>query len=190
MHPFEFIILFFSFIYTLALTHLLFAATRMIRHRRDLVFSWPHALWMLAVLVILGGNWLSFWDFKAFDEMRLPMVASGFVISIAQYFVCALVSPDFEGGETYNMKLFHEREHRTYIGGILAFCVMCIGVNTAAGASLGVVNWAAQNSLVLVMLVVLIPPLITRRPWVHILSPALMVCLGAAFSILYYPVLK
>ena len=50
MNPFEFIILFFSFIYTLALTHLLFAWTRMIRHRRQLVLSWPHLLWMLVAL--------------------------------------------------------------------------------------------------------------------------------------------
>ena len=40
MRPFEFIILFFSFIYTLALTHLLFAWTRMIRYRRTLILSW------------------------------------------------------------------------------------------------------------------------------------------------------
>jgi len=39
VRPFDFIILFFSFIYTLALTHLLFAVTRMVRHRRMLTFS-------------------------------------------------------------------------------------------------------------------------------------------------------
>ena len=50
MKSFEFLILFFTFAFALALTHLLFAATRMIRHRRTLIFSWPHALWMATAL--------------------------------------------------------------------------------------------------------------------------------------------
>jgi hypothetical protein len=58
LKAFDFIILFLSFIYTLGLTHLLLAATRMIRHRRTVIFSWPHALWMVAALGMLSGNWL------------------------------------------------------------------------------------------------------------------------------------
>jgi hypothetical protein len=75
--PFEFIILFFSFIYTLALTHLLFAATRMIRHRRELVFSWPHALWMLNALLLLVGNWMSLWDFHRQKTLSLAVIVGG-----------------------------------------------------------------------------------------------------------------
>ncbi|MFX4501401.1 hypothetical protein ABTA59_19515, partial [Acinetobacter baumannii] len=74
MHPFEFIILFFSFIYTLALTHILFAATRMIRHRRQLVFSWPHALWMANALVFLAANWLSLWDLHESKTLTLEAI--------------------------------------------------------------------------------------------------------------------
>jgi hypothetical protein len=44
MNPFEFIIIFLAFVYSLALTLLLFAWTRMIRRRRQLVLSWPHLL--------------------------------------------------------------------------------------------------------------------------------------------------
>lgn len=115
MNAFEFVILFFSFIYTLALTHLLFAWTRMIRHRRELLVSWPHLLWMLAALFNLTDNWISLWDFRNTTTLSLATIATGFAFVTLNYFLCALVSPDFEGGETYDMKCFHAREGPTYI---------------------------------------------------------------------------
>jgi hypothetical protein len=78
VRPFEFIIVLFSFIYTLGLTHLLFAATRMIRHRRIVVFSWPHVLWMAAAPFLLAGNWLSLWDFHTLQTISLTTIAGGF----------------------------------------------------------------------------------------------------------------
>ena len=115
MGPFEFIILFFSFIYTLALTHLLLAAARMIRYRRSLVFSWPHALWMLNALLLLVCNWISLWDFHLLKSMTLPVILSGFALVGVMYLICALIAPDFEDGDGYNLRVFHEREGRTYI---------------------------------------------------------------------------
>jgi hypothetical protein len=50
VRPFDFVITFLAFIYALALTHLLLAAAHMIRHRRELIFDWAHALWMAAAL--------------------------------------------------------------------------------------------------------------------------------------------
>lgn len=190
MHPFEFVILLLSFVYTLALTHLLFAATRMIRHRRDLVFSWPHALWMLATFVLIAGNWLSFWDFHNLHEMNLPTIAVGFLISIGEYFICALVSPDFEGGEGYDMRTFYRAERRTWITAWLLLCVVGTLSNVAAGASLNIQNWAAQNLIVVPIVALCIPPLFVESRWVAIGCPLLLTLLSAAYPILYYPVLK
>jgi hypothetical protein len=89
VRPFEFIIVFLSFIYTLGLTHLLFAATRMVRHRRTLIFSWPHAFWMFAVLLILLDNWIALWDFHTLNEITLGVLVGGAVLSVVQYFICA-----------------------------------------------------------------------------------------------------
>ncbi|HEV2364122.1 MAG TPA: hypothetical protein VGS12_08000 [Caulobacteraceae bacterium] len=91
LQPFEFIILFLSIIYTLALNHLLHAAARMIRYRRRIVFSWPHALWMLDTLVILLVNWLSLWDFAHKQVLSLGFIAGVLGFVIIQYFVCTLV---------------------------------------------------------------------------------------------------
>lgn len=187
MNPFEFIILFFSFIYTLALTHLLFAWTRMIRHRRQLVFSWPHLMWMLVALGNLAINWISLWDFRKEGSLPLGTIAAGFLFVIINYFVCALVSPDFEGGETYNMQRFHECEGPTYIGATLVLILASITANFFAGALLGVSNWSNENNLVIALLVPVVVPLLVKRAWVQVASPGALLAGVIAYAVIYYP---
>ena len=189
MGPFEFVILFLSFIYTLALTHLLFAWTRMIRHRRQLVLSWPHLLWMLAAFSNLGANWLSLWDFRGLKSLSLTTVSALFILVVVNYFVCALVSPDFEEGETYDMKRFHESEGATYVAAFLLLIIASIVINLFAGAALNVTNWWNENSLVSTMLVPPIAALLIRRNWMQVLAPVVELGLAVAYAIIYYPVL-
>jgi hypothetical protein len=187
--PFEFIILFFSFIYTLALTHLLFAATRMIRHRRTLAFSWPHALWMLNALLLLIVNWISLWDFHVLKTMTLPVFLCGFALVGIQYFICALVAPDFEDGDTFDLRAFHARESRTYILAFVALLPLTLALNLAAGAGLGIENWAKQNVLVLAMIPPTVLALFVRARWAQIGGPLVLLGEMAAALVLYYPVI-
>ena len=190
MRPFDFIIVFFSFAYALGLTHILSAATRMIRHRKVLVFSWPHAFWMLAALFQLIANWVTLWDFKAMDEMPIGVVLAGLAITAIVYFICALVSPDFEDGHSYDMRAFHESEGPTYIAAFLVMAVFALGINFAAGAGAGVQNWADQNVFMLAIIPFLALALFVKARWVQVLCP---IAMAASFLVslgLYYPVLK
>jgi hypothetical protein len=187
--PFEFIIAFLSFIYALALTHLLFAWTRMIRHRRQLVLSWPHLLWMLAALFNLGANWISGWDFRGVKSLSIAAIVAIFTLVIINYFVCALVSPEFEDGETYDMKRFHECEGTTYIGAFLVLIIASILANLFAGAMLSVTNWWNENGLVSAMLAPPIAALLIKRHWMQVLAPAVELALAVAYAVIYYPVL-
>lgn len=189
MGPFEFIILFFSFIYTLALTHLLFAWTRMIRHRRELVFSWPHFLWMLVAMGNLAVNWISQWDFRSERSLSLGTIASGFIFVVINYFVCALVSPDFEGGETYDMERFHACEGRTYMAATLVLVLVSIVENFLAGVELNSQNWASQNNLVITFLVPAALPLLVKARWMQIAAPAVLLAETITYALIYYPVL-
>lgn len=190
MRPFDFIIIFLSFVYTLGLTHLLFAATRMIRHRRSLTFSWPHAVWMFGVALMLVANWVTLWDFHELKTMSLAVVIGGIAISIIQYFACALVSPDFEDGETYDMHAFERREGRTYLAALLVLLLVALVINYAAGAGLGVQNWADQNAIVLAMLPPVLLAWLFRGPTVQIVAGLALTGLILAFLALYYPVLR
>jgi hypothetical protein len=187
--PFEFIILLLSFVYTLALTHLLFAATRMLRHRRQLTLSWPHLLWMFVALLNLVANWISLWDFRKIAPLPLGTIAGGFLLAILNYFMSALVSPDFEAGESYDMQQFHRCEGPTYISSILVMVLVAIATNYLAGADLDVTNFANENWLVMFMVPPLLLGLAVRRPWAQLLAPLLMLALTVAYYVLYYPVL-
>jgi hypothetical protein len=55
---------------------------------------------------------------------------------VLNYFFCALVSPDFEGDETYDLKRFHECEGPTYILVFVAIVAIALVENFAAGTGL------------------------------------------------------
>jgi hypothetical protein len=188
--PFEFIILFFSFIYTLALTHLLLAAARMIRRRRSLVFSWPHALWMMNALLLLVCNWISLWDFHLLKSMSLPVILGGFALVGAMYLICALIAPDFEDHDDLDLRAFHEREGRTYILAFATFLPLAFVLNLAASAGAGVQNWAEQNAIIFVMAPPILIPLLFRARWAQIGGPLVLVGVMVAYLVIYYPVIR
>ena len=189
MSPFEFIIIFFAFVYSLALAHLLFAWTRMIRHRRQITFSWPHLLWMLVAMFLLAVDWLSTWDYRTFDKLSLVEISSGFLFAMLNYFFCALVSPDFEGGETYDLERFHSTEGRTYILVFVATVTIAIVENFLAGEKLGITKQGVENALVLFQLPLSLLPLFVRRAWVQIGAPAVILVTVVAYGAMFYPVL-
>jgi len=145
---------------------------------------------MFGVLMLLFGNWVSLWDFHTMETMSLPVILGGFALSIMQYFICALVSPDFEDGETYDMRAFHEREGRTYIAAIIVLGVFALAVNYAAGASLGVESWSDQNTMVAIMLPCLLLPLFVKAHWAQLLGAIAFAANVTLFLVLYYPVLR
>jgi hypothetical protein len=189
MNPFEFIIIFFAFVYSLALAHLLFAWTRMIRHRRQLTFSWPHLLWMLVAMFLLAVDWLSTWDYRTFGKLSLLEISSVFLFVMLNYFFCALVSPDFEGGETFDLKRFHDAEGRTYILVFLATVTIAIVENFLAGEKLGITKEGAENALVLFQWPLGLLPLFVKRSWVQIVAPAAILVTIITYAAMFYPVL-
>ena len=190
MRPFDFVITFFSFIFSLALAHLLLAVGQMIRHRRELIFDWTHALWMTVAFGTLTINWLSFWDGHTLGSLSMATIAIGLAFCINQYLVCALVSPRIPREDGVDMRAFHEQQGRTYILAILVLCVFSIAVNLLGGSALDMANWSSQNAGVLAMLAVIIPALIWRTRWVQIVAPAVLIVLIAVFLVTYYPSLR
>ena len=190
MHPFDFILVFFSLIYAVALTHILLAATRMIRHRRKLVLSWPHALWMLGSFLLVSVNWLSVWDLRSIATFNLEIIAANFLLVIGQYFVCALVAPDFEDDDGYDLREFHKRERTTYLGAFIALVVYGLLVNVQASLRFGLASWGQQNVIVIGLLAAGLAASLIDRLWVQIAAPLAVVGLMIAYPIIYYPVLQ
>lgn len=189
MRPFDFVMVFFSFIYSLALTHLLMSVVHMIRYRRQVSFDWVHALWMAVALVSLVTNWISFWDFHAVEPLPLASIVIGFVFSIIQYVACALVSPEIKGEGGLDLHVFQETQGRTYIASFAALTAFSIGINFVGGSTMGIQNWARENSVVIAMLPTTIAPLVWRARWVQVAAPLLFLVMLAVYLVMFYPAL-
>lgn len=190
MRAFDFVLLFFSFVYALALTHLLMAGALMIRHRRSIIFSVPHALWMVVALALVLSNWLSLWDFHTMAKISATVIAVGFAFSVLVYLACALVAPDFYKADRVDLRQFHERQGATYMGAMLVTLVASVIVNLAAASGMGMQNWGNENTLVVVMLPPMLAAVFVRRPWVQVAAPLILAGMLVAYIFIYYPVLK
>lgn len=189
MGPYEFIIAFLSFIYALALTHLLLAAARMVRHRDRIRFYGPHILWMIVALLSLTGNRLTAWDFHTQRALSLATIGIAIFFAILNYLLCALVSPEFEDADDFDLRRFHEQQAPTYIGARLVLGVAAMLVNFAAATELGLQSWARQNIGIVLVLALCTLALLVRRTWVQWFVPSALIVFFIAVFEIFYPVL-
>jgi hypothetical protein len=184
--PFDFILALVSFVYALAIAHLLRGAARMIRHRRDLIFSWPHGLWMAFTFLGLLAAWLTLWDFHAMKAINLATFAGAVVVCVGLYLTAALVTPEFDDPEDYNLIRFHGRQRATYLSVNLALCAVALGLNIAAGAE-GVANWLKESGPSLALAAPIAAALLIRNRLVQIAAPAVAIGMVLAFVWIFYP---
>jgi hypothetical protein len=145
---------------------------------------------MLIALFNLAVNWLSSWDFRTLGNLSLLVISSEFLFVVLNYFFCALVSPDFEGGETYDLRRFHESEGPTYILVFVAIVAIAVIEHFGAGAGLGMSKEGAENALVIFQLPLALLPLFVKRSWVQVTAPAaLLITVWPVAAMLMRPTL-
>ena len=189
MRPFDFVMIFFSFIYSLALAHLLMSVAHMIRYRRQIVFDWVHGLWMAVAFVSLVTNWISDWDFHAVEPLPLASIVIGFAFSIIQYFTCALVAPDVKAESGLDLHVFQETQGPTYIAAFVVMVAFSIAINYVGGSAMNIQNWMRENSVVIAMLPICVAPLVWKARWVQVAAPLLFLVALAAYLTMFYPAL-
>jgi hypothetical protein len=144
---------------------------------------------MADAVLLLFGNWLSLWDFRELRAIDLATLFIQFGFVCALYFTCALIAPDFDGGESFDMGAFHARQGPTYIGAALVLVLASVVGNLTAGA-VGVANWAEENRITLIMVPTVAAALFLKNRIVQIVCPALLFVELMAYLVIYYPVLR
>ena len=94
MGPFEHIVILLSFVYALALTHLLSRIGALIAARSRTRWSGLQALAMANALLNLLINWLALLGFRDQTNWNLLDVAIQLSMAISLYFLCYLVMPE------------------------------------------------------------------------------------------------
>ncbi len=151
---FEHVTVLLSFVFALALTHLLSSATELIAARDRLRFSGRLALWMVNAVVGLLVNWLGFWGLSAVKRWTVGEIILQFGAAVIQYFTCSLASMRVTAGETVDMTAFFERQRRPIM---LAFLAMMVAsmvqnyVDRDHTVGLASTDWIFENLIILPM---------------------------------------
>ncbi len=183
MGAFEHVISLLSFVYALAIAHLLTTVARLIGARERVRFSWFHAWWMLNALVVLVLDWISYWDMHALANWSMVSIGVVLVQSFADYMQAALVCPEIPPEGEIDLVAFHQTRARRYIGAFTVTGVWALVDNLYFGGSYDVVELLQQNLVVIPLIAVALTATIVRRRWVDIAAPPLLACIWAYYIV-------
>lgn len=151
---FELVTVLLSFVFAIALTHLLTSSTELVWARNRLVFSGLQALWMLSAALSILVNWIGLEPLHAIRNWSVSEIEIQFVAAVVQYYTCSLISmrPKEEG--LVDMPMFYERERPAIFTAYSAMMVISMFQNWWDQKTFGVSNFdlLKANALVLVML--------------------------------------
>jgi hypothetical protein len=120
---FEHVTALLSFVYALALTHLLARIAELIVARDRIKFSGLLALGMVNAIVMVFINWLALWDLRSVTSWDLASIAIQFLFAISVYVICALVGPKASDEGVIDLEDFFWRQ-RPYFYGALDVCLV------------------------------------------------------------------
>lgn len=146
---FETVSILLSFVFAIALTHLLTSATELIWARERVRFSGLFAMWMLIAGLFLVVNWLGFGGLSGIKHWSMAEVMLQFTSAVVQYFTCSLISirPKEEG--IIDLPAFYEKQRPAIMTAMLALGVTVLIINYHdAGKFTGMDSnaWIAENA--------------------------------------------
>ena len=182
MERFELLVVLLSFVYALALTHLLASVAAMLLERERTRFSLVQSMWMLAAVMLLFNNWLSLEGLRG-ASWSAGLAAWALVFAIVQYVACALVSPRAtEPGTAIDMAAHHERHGRLFKAAfaLVAAIAMIGNINAHLRAGGALIPSVGSQAPILLMTGVILLALWRREKWVQIACSSVLLLLLAA----------
>ncbi|MDP2764788.1 MAG: hypothetical protein Q8O54_08125 [Brevundimonas sp.] len=178
MGRFEIVVTLLSFVYALALTHVLASTVAMLLERERVKVSLVQSLWMAVAILLLFNNWLSLSGLEGVTwTTRLSFEA--FLFAVAQYVACALVSPRLEPDHGFDMVAHHERHGRLFKTAFLVVAGLAILGNVRQA---GLFDRSAGEALfaqwpVLIMIILTGVAMWRRERWVQIACAGVLILL-------------
>ena len=129
MSAFEHVTALLSFVYALALTHLLARIAELIVARERVRFSGLLALGMVNAVLMMFVNWLSLWDLRSVTNWDLASIAIQFLFAISVYVICALVGPKMPDDGTIDLEDFFWHQRPYFYGAMIVCLVLALLAN-------------------------------------------------------------
>jgi hypothetical protein len=183
MGAFEHVISLLSFVYALAIAHLLLTVAGIVRGWERVRFSWFHAYWMLNALFVIVVDWISFWYLNTLQSWSVGLIFMTLAIALVDYLQAAMVCPEIPTEGSIDLKAFHATQARRYIGAFALSATNALIANFVLGGAYNVSEWSVQNWAVVPMLVIAVTAAAWRTRWVDIAAPFLLMAIWAFFLI-------
>jgi hypothetical protein len=129
MSAFEHVTALLSFVYALALTHLLARIAELVVVRERVRFSGLLALAMVNAILLVFVNWLSLWDLRSVTSWDLASISIQFLFAISVYVICALVGPKAPGESTIDLEDFFWRQRPYFYGAVIVCLILALLAN-------------------------------------------------------------
>ena len=176
MHAYDFILILFSFVYAAAVTHLLSTVGEIIIASKRLRLSWLNAGWMLAALLFTCAWWIGLWDLHVAKTWGVGSIAFYFSIAAGIYLQARLVSPRIPERGELDLQAFHSEEGRKYLIAYALLSWVTVVVNAVIGQGNGLLQWSAQNMVIVPMaLVTSVAAIFIRHTWIQYVALAVQI---------------
>jgi len=186
MDAFGHITLLLSFVFALALTHLLSSATDLVRERARVKFSWTHALWMTNAVILLFGNWMALLGDR---RMRWDIASTAiqFLYTVLQYFTCSMVSPHVQEHGEIDLWQYHQRHKHVYLGAFLGLGFFSLGLNIYYWWMLGghdAAGFFASQLNIAPMLFLCVVALVSKPAWLQFSCALVLFAMICTFTLM------
>ena len=178
MTIFEHLSVLLSLILSLGIASLLLGVARLAQDWKRVVFSWPHALWTLAIFLSQILFWLFAFRFHSFVKTSLIGLVMPIAMVTAVFLQGALVTPTIESGEAIDLRAFHDTHRFQYLGAMLVYYLLFEGW-TVHMATLLPLQWTSYVLPVLFLATTLVA-LVFKARWVQVTGALLQIALQLA----------
>jgi hypothetical protein len=167
MTAFEHVTALFSFVYALALTHLLARIAELVVARDRVKFSGLLALGMVNAILLVFANWLSLWDLHAITTWSLASISVQFLFAIDVFLICVLVGPKANDNGPIDLEDFFWRQRPYFYGALVACAALSLFANLDYLKTANTSLFLKENLTVLPMFIPTLAGLVSPKRWVQ-----------------------
>jgi hypothetical protein len=189
MGAFDHVVVLLSFVYALALTHLLSRIGALFVARERVRFSGLLALEMGVAIMLVYSNWLGLWDLRAMKGWDLLSITTQFVFSVMVYFICILVGPEAGEGEI-DMEAFYWKQRRPYYWTMTAAICLSLVANAEFLKTPNAALFIRENLAVLPMFVPIALAMAVSARWAQWLAGIALLTMMIGFTIAFSGILS
>jgi len=178
---FDLILVLLSFVYALALTHVLSRIGALVLAYKSVRFSALLGLAMLNAIIQVFLGWLVLWDFRTVRQWDLLSIVGQFVLAIACYFLCIFAAPQRDSD--VDMEALYALRRRPFYFSVLILYVLSLAANATLLKTADPALFLRMNEISLVSLIPIILPLLTPARWAQWVGGVGMMAFAILFTV-------